>query len=32
MRLLNSKSILDCDEHEELIHEQEIKEIANGIY
>lgn len=32
MRLLNSKSILDCDEQEHLIHEQEIEEILNKIY
>lgn len=32
MRLLNGKSILDCDEHEELIHNQEIEEILNEIY
>lgn len=32
MRLLNSKSILDCNEQETLIHEQEIDKILNEIY
>ena len=32
MRLLNSKSILDCNEQEMLIHEQEIEDILNEIY
>ncbi len=32
MQLLNSKSILDCDEKEMLIHEREIEEILNVIY
>lgn len=32
MRLLNSRSILDCNEHEMLVHEQEIEDILNEIY
>lgn len=32
MRLLNSKSILDCNEQEMLVHEQEIEDILNEIY
>ena len=32
MRLLNTKSILDCNKYEIEIHEQEIEEIVNEIY
>ena len=32
MRLLNSKSILDCDEQEELVHQLEIENVINEIY
>lgn len=32
MRLLNTKSILDCDEQDILIHEQEVEEIVNEIH
>lgn len=31
MILLNSKSVLNCDEFEEGIHNNEIKEIIRGI-
>lgn len=30
--LLNSKSIIDCDEYEEVIHNEEIELIANKVY
>lgn len=30
--LLNSKSILECDEFEEKVHNEEIKKIANQVY
>lgn len=32
MKLLNTKSILDCNENEELIHNQEIEDILEDIY
>lgn len=32
MKLLNTKSILDCNEDEEMIHNQEIEDICNSIY
>ena len=32
MKLLNSKSILDCNDYEIEIHEKEIEEILNEIY
>lgn len=31
MKLLNSKSIIDCDENEELLHSMEIENIFNSI-
>ena len=31
MKLLNSKSILDCDEFEEEIHNKETQEILEGL-
>lgn len=31
MKLLNSKSILDCDEYEEEIHNKETQEILEGL-
>lgn len=32
MRLLNEKSILDCDEYDEELHNDEIDEILNRLY
>lgn len=32
MKLLNSKSILDCNEQEQIIHQQEINDILCEIY
>lgn len=32
MNLLNSKSILDCDEHEEELHNQEITNFIDRVY
>lgn len=32
MKLLNTKSVLDCDEQKELIHNQEIEKILNEVY